>query len=237
MSNTPVSDEETTRLRIRILRALAASRFPREAIGAIAANNNLTAEDVKALVADYGFPDAAKMAEAALELVAGGKPTPAPPVPVAAAPAPVQAPRPTVSLAPTPAVMPATGDRTEALLTKAEKSDKARTRRLATKVREQLAELLGLVNSEEAERQATAAAAAEKARLRDEVEKLEAELAQKRAALKKSGGAAPATSSPAVDSKAVRAWAAENGVECKPFGRVSPEVVAAYEAAMAKAAS
>lgn len=242
MSGFPVTDEDITRLRIKILRALAAARFPREAIGAVALNNKLTVDDVKALVAQYGWPNAAQMAEAALELAGGGTPTPAPPKqvakqvsaePVARGDVIVPAPEPSAVFQLAEA-QPSTND---GILAAAERSEKARTRRLATKVREQLAELRGLVNTEETERKATAAAAAEKARLRGEVEKLEAELAEKRAALKKAGGVAAATQPSVVDSKAVRAWAAENGIECKPFGRVSPDVVAAYDAAMSKAGS
>lgn len=236
MSNFPVTDEEIRALRIKVLRALAAAKYPREAIGTVAANNKLTADDVKVLVAQHGWPNPAAMAEAALELVGGTTPTPVPRPRVDMRPAPAPEPRPVISVASAAHPMPPgqPGDRTEVLLSRAERSEKARTRRLAARVREQLAELLGLLNSEDAERQATARAAAEKEKLRAEVEQLEAELARKRAALK---GSKPRQSTGKTEStakhtpKAIREWAAENNVECSAFGRVPAEVYEAYDAA------
>lgn len=242
MSNFPVSDEEITQLRIKVLRALAAARFPKEAIGIVATNNKLTVEDVKALVAAYGWPNAAQMAEAALELAGGGTPTPTPPKEVAkqvALPGVVRgdvivpAPKPSAVFELAPA-QPSTND---GILAAAEKSEKARTRRLATKIREQLAELRGLVNTEESERKAAAELAASKVALLAEVERLEQELAAKRAALRAGKPKPGSKTESAVDSKAIRDWAAANGFECGAFGRVPAEIVTAYEAAMAKAAS
>lgn len=242
MTGFPVTDDDINRLRIKILRALAAARFPREAIGVVAKNNELTVDDVKSLVAQYGWPNAAQMAEAALELAGGGTPTPAPRPHVDIRPEAAPPPRPTSSVSTTTSPMPPAQalHRTDAVLDRAEKSDKARTRRLAIKVREQLAELLGLVNAEEEEQKVTARAAAEKGRLRAEVEQLEAELAKKRAELKgskpkpaKAAERPPAQHNP----KEIRAWAADNNVECSPYGRVPSEVYAAYTAALTEAGS
>lgn len=67
-----------------------------------------------------------------------------------------------------------------------------------------------------------------KSEARQHIADLEAQLAEARAALR--GGKATAAP-PAVDSKAVRAWATANGVDCPASGMVPGRVRAAYEEA------
>lgn len=67
---------------------------------------------------------------------------------------------------------------------------------------------------------------ANKAGLRAEIARLEAELKAKREQLR--GGSTPKA---VVDTAAVRAWAADNGVEVKPTGMLPKSVVAAYRQA------
>lgn len=226
MSGFPVSDEEIKRLRIKVLRALAASAYPSHAIGSVASNNDLTIGDAKALVAEYGWPVASEMRRHALELE--GK---APPPAVA-----------TVLRnggGAAPDASAPTSNGLELLLSTAEQSRNARTRRLGAKVRAELTELGNILLEERQEREAAARLAVEQEKLRAEVAELEKELAKKRAALKgpakpkKAAAPKPVKHSP----KAVRAWAAENGVTCNSHGRISAEVYAAYDTAMSKAAS
>lgn len=72
----------------------------------------------------------------------------------------------------------------------------------------------------------------EKARLREKEAKLKAELEQVRTKLR--GGATsrqPADTGDDVDPKAVRAWAAEQGIECPRVGRLPKAVLEQYRAA------
>lgn len=111
------------------------------------------------------------------------------------------------------------------MLDAAEHCGSDRLGRAARKIREQLTAL-----------QRDLADHSREAKLRDEQTQLEARLAEIRAQLKpKRGPAAPASDlAPAdVDSKTVRAWAAENGYQCPRTGRVPGDVVAAYRKAAA----
>lgn len=65
-----------------------------------------------------------------------------------------------------------------------------------------------------------------KAEARERVARLERELRDAKAALRK-----PTSARPAVDAKAVRAWAKDNGVDCPAVGRVPAPVVEAFHAA------
>lgn len=238
MANFPVKDDEIKALRIKILKALGVSQYPAQSIGSVASNNNLMVGDVKALVEGYGWPDPKAMASAAKELAAGQDPaTPVSPQELAA--------RRTATLKETtaaPVVRRAdaappssqVGFTVDGLLGVGEKSEKARTRRLATKIREQVAELRGLVNTEAAEREAAEKAAAEKERLRAEVEQLEAQLAEKKAQLsgKKKLAASRDRNG---DAKQIREWAAAHSVDCPAFGRIPGDVREAYELAQDRA--
>lgn len=258
MAEFPVNDADIKALRLKLLRALAAAAYPKEAIGPIAANNGLQVGDVKSLVGAYGYPDKAEMARHVIEL-SGGKPAgspAAPPQVVARRPAPLPtitreqvvgparavvsiasvpeqpAERPPLSDAAAAALGVKTDTRVETLLNAASKSSKARTRRLGVRIHELVAELRGLVNTETAEREAAAKAEEEKAKLRAEVEELEQQLSAKKALLgKPSSRASKPAAVAGTPPKEIRAWAAENGVECPAFGRIPGSVVEAYAAA------
>jgi hypothetical protein len=258
MAEFPVNDEDIKALRLRLLRALAAAQYPKEAIGPIAANNGLQVGDVKSLVNGYGYPDKGEMARHVIEL-SGGKPAGPPATPqqvVARRPEPlptitreqvVGPARPAVSVAPVPeqpaerpplsdaaaaALGVKTDTRVETLLSAASKSSKARTRRLGVRIHELVAELRGLVNTETAEREAAEKAAAEQAKLRAEVEQLEQQLSAKKALLDKPSSRTPKqAAADGTPPKEIRAWAAANGIECPAVGRLPGAVVEAYEAA------
>lgn len=71
-----------------------------------------------------------------------------------------------------------------------------------------------------------------KAEARDRVKRLEAELRRAREALKGSRSVRESRNDgPQVDPKAVRAWAAEQGIAVPPVGRVPASVVEQYNAA------
>lgn len=217
MSEFPTSDADIKALRVKILRALAASPHPRMAIGSVAGHNGLTVDDVKSLIKDYGWPEPHDMARHVLELQ--GQTPPAPPRPAQ----------------PTPQPPAAQGNGTERLLDAADKSSRARTRNLAAKIREHLKDLRELVILERREAEAADAAAAERARLKAEVDELEKQLAQKKALLKPS---TPKKTTPkaSAGNRVIRDWAAAHGVACPSFGRIPRDVVEVYELAT-KAAS
>lgn len=124
------------------------------------------------------------------------------------------------------------------LLARAAASDQARIRTLAERIRTQLDDLRQRLDAEARERQLTGT-----------IGELEAQLAKARAELRAvrtgttqaptraDAPALPATSAPPVDTlvdaKAVRAWAAQAGVDCNPHGRLPGRVLAAYRAAHA----
>lgn len=216
MTNFPTSDVEIRALRVRVLRALGAAAHPKEAIGLVASNHKLTVEDVRSLVAQHGYPDPKEMRRHAFELDTNGTVPPTRPAPTALPQATQQ------SLV------------IERLLGAGEKSAKARTRNLAKKIREQLADLRALVIDERNAADAAAAAEAERVRLQAEVDHLEQQLAEKKKAL---GGskAGRASTTPKGDAAAIRAWAGEHSVFCPAFGRVPRDVVEAYELATRQA--
>lgn len=210
----PVRDEDILKLKIQILRELSASPYPREELPKIAMKHGITFDDAKALVERHGWPEARSMGRAADALE--GKM----PAPTAAGPAPKPTPR---------------TNGTELLIADAKKSTKARTRRLATKVHEDLGALRDLMLAERKEAEAAQAKAEETARLKAEVAELERQLAEKKAALRPTAGKKPKLSAPKPSrpnvNKVIRAWAAEQEISCPGFGRIPAEVVEAYRAA------
>lgn len=158
------------------------------------------------------------------------------------APAP-GAPRPVSSIT---TAQPPVVDRLTQLLDHASKSGSARTRRDGQRLEAAAAALAAVVaeekaTAERAEKEASARRAAE-----EKVAKLRAELVQAEAALKAArtgkavarpaagvGSAAPRGSG-GPDPKTVRTWAARNGVQCNPHGRVPQTVVDQYLAALVR---
>lgn len=121
---------------------------------------------------------------------------------------------------------------TAELITRAAGMDDKAVQRELTRVTEALARLrtavAGVDARAEEDRKRQAAV--------EEIERLEAELADARARAKELGGKRTTKPSPAAAAtgptpKQVRAWAAENGVECNSHGRVPQGVVDQYLAA------
>jgi ATPase subunit of ABC transporter with duplicated ATPase domains len=123
-------------------------------------------------------------------------------------------------------VRPATRD----LIDEGKASSVARVRRAAEKAQAALDHLAAVIDETREAEAAKRAAEAEKAAARRKVAELEAQLAAAKAALR--GKPAP-TAAPTGDAKAIRAWAAANGVECPTRGKVPAAVVEAYRAAVA----
>lgn len=226
MAEFPVTDEGIKALRIKVLRALAAATYPKEAIAPLAASNGLTVDDLRSLVVAYGYPDKSEMARFVIELSGGDVARSPQPGPVA----------PRVEVFDQSPQTTAADARIETLLNAASKSGKARTRRLGVRIHELVAELRGLVNSESAEREAAAKADAEKAALLAEVKTLEDQLAAKKDALRIQQSAKRVAAidavgkAPSTRNGRIRAWAAGQGIECTAFGRVPAAVIAAYDA-------
>lgn len=194
---------KTTDLQVALLLDLAAFKHPREAIGDVAMKHGLTYDRARDLVADHGYPDPAAMRTAAAIL--NSKP-------------------------PALSTVTAEPDAVEQLLRKAEKSTKQRTRKMAEKARILLAELNQAVTAEEREAKARKAAEEERAWLQAEVDKLEKQLAEKKAALR----GKPTTTAPkpsTSDNQTIRAWAAAAGIDCPARGRIPANVREQYDAA------
>lgn len=216
MAEFPVKDEDIRALRLDVLRALSAAAYPKEAIPHVAQQRGLKVDDVRALVADYGWPDRKEMQRFAFEMEGKTPPKPTPAQPVRNGGGPRPAPLPQLA-----------GDPIGALLAAGEKSAKKRGRHLAAKIREQLAELRDLVEVEAKERAAAEKAAAEKARLKAELKELEEQIAATRKALGRKSRPEQRRS----DNADIRAWATAQGMEVNPFGRIAAEVREAYDAA------
>ena len=139
----------------------------------------------------------------------------------------VRRPQPTAEAAP---VRPAHRD----LIDEGKAHSSARIQRAATKAQvalETLSKLLDATRAEEAEKRKRAA---EEAARKQRITELEQLLAAEKASLRGKRAAAATvargdTTGPS--AKQVRAWAAENGVDCPATGRVPARVVDAYLAA------
>jgi hypothetical protein len=212
----PVTDEDIRALRVKLLRALGAAKYPAQVIGSLAGNNNLTVDDVKALVANHGWPDPQEMRRHAFELEGGTT---------------VES-RPRTVTSPAKETDPKVEDEGRAILrilTAGEKSEKARTRKLAAKIRDEMNDLRDAVIGERKEREAAAEAAAERTRLETEVKRLEAELAAKRKLLGPKSRMTRTSTTPNGNAAEIRAWAAAHSIACPATGRVPRDVVEAYE--------
>lgn len=195
-----------------LLRDLTGHRYPKEHIGNVAMKHGLTVDELRDIATRYGYPERDKMLWALDEM---------------------NKPRLVARTSPDP--KETIIDR---LLDRADKSAKARTRKLAERTRALLTELQQIVDEETAAAAAAEAEAKRKAELQAEVDRLEAELAAKKAALRGHTPAATKTKTGSGgDAKAIRAWALEHGVDCPPRGRVPAAVAEAYHAANRKRAS
>jgi len=223
MSYAPVPDAT----KVAILRALAE---PGARLDRVAVDLQLSAEIVRRVSSAHGFPDRHKMSWAA-DVIAKGRDVVDDALVVESTPSPVAS-----------ATTAASADDTARLPARAGKSARARTRALAKRIDDDLARLHELVTAESEEKKAAAEAAATRAkekaerereqkRLRAEAAALEAKLAKVRAQLQRSAAVPPGAAALGLDPKAVRRWAAANGVACTATGRVPKVVVEAYLAA------
>lgn len=110
-------------------------------------------------------------------------------------------------------------DAIAALISRAQKSSRKRTRTKADKVSDLVADLRHLLDVEEHEDKAREVA-------RKDVERLERELREAKAILK-GGSATPATTE-GPSAADIREWARAEGVDCPAMGRIPESVRAAY---------
>lgn len=204
-----------------LLRDLAEHRYPKEHIGNVAMKHGLTVDELRDIVTRYGYPERDKMLWALDEMNKPKQVT-----------AKTHEGRWETFRRDTRT--PQAG--VEQLLDRGDKSTKARSRKLADRARALLGELQQLVDEETAAAAAAEAEAKRKAELQAEVDRLEAELAAKKAALRGQTPSATKTRSGGA-AKAMRAWALEHGVDCPSRGRVPAAVAEAYHAANRKRAS
>jgi hypothetical protein len=222
----------TTSDKLTIVKLFAAGR-DKEFVAAAVGHD---VDTVVRAAAGHGYPDSSKLAWAADILqkqiddeARSGIPESTPVRP------PAQ--RPTAPTRPLTAVPGPAADEVRAVIARGLKSERPRIRKAAAKARDAVDALTGALRADEEQRRQEAARAAEVARARSEVERLERELAAAKALLRgerPAGGGAvipPATAVHGVQSKDVRAWAATNGVDCPRAGRVPRAVVEQYVAA------
>ena len=162
------------------------------------------------LVADVAKFDRGRARKAVLEYDqrTGGAPTPTPAPPARQA---------------TPAE-PADGEQIDTvtdLLDAAEQTEVPRLVKAAGRIREQIAEL-----------QTAVATVAREQKLRAEVDAARVAYERAQAELREMTGKAPGTSAGSgLPTREIRAWAAQNGVECSTHGRVPEAVVEQWRAA------
>lgn len=146
--------------------------------------------------------------------------------------------------APDPATPPAMARATDVLadlLAAAQVSPHQRTRSLGAKLSALAEDLRGRLADEARAAQEAEAAAKARVEAQRRVDELAAQLEAARKALRSASGTpsprpgvdGPGSTTPTAgpSSKAVRAWAAENGISCPAVGKVPRAVVDAYQAA------
>lgn len=223
--------------KLTILKLLAAGRDP----DFVAAAVGMSREDVVLAATKHGYPDTQKLAWAADILQkqiddaarAATPKTPVRPVPAR----PLAAPAGPARTGPRPTTVPDLGvDSAAALISRGKKHDRASIRRLAERAEDLLSKLSTALDEDEEARRRAAERAAAAAKLRSEIKRLEAELAEKKRLL--ASGAATETAAvrsaaqaAGVAPKDVRAWALEHGIPCRPSGRIPKALVDQYLAA------
>lgn len=232
---TETTEHAPRRVKAAILRTLADAAHPRLEAPNLAHRFNMTVEDVHAIATAHGgIEQPARMLRAAEALEKGIQPVDAPDD------EPTLSPRARGGVIcqngglPTPPNIPA-GSSVEhvakIVLAEAAQSQKARTRNLAQRIRNQLADLQVLLDKERMAAAAEEKAAEEKAQARAEVERLERQLREAKAKLTGKAATTAAASDGGPTSKEIRAWARENGVHCPATGIVPTSVRDAYTAA------
>lgn len=224
--------------KLTVLKFLAGGRD----IEFVAAATKHTVEQVRQVAQSHGYPDPGKLAWArdvvaeAVDKARRTLPTASPTTGRATARAATPAPVKPIPARPTGArpaddvdSLPA-----ERLIALGNKSTRARCRQLADRATRALVALRTELAAEEQRKREAAERAAQEAKVRDEIARLERELAAQRALL--TGKPAErvlltAKEAAGVDAKTIRAWAAEHDVDCPKTGRVPRRVVDAYLAA------
>lgn len=207
--------------KLEILDALASGRTPR----AVATDLALDPTIVSRVASAHGYPDLTKIAWAA-NVTRNGETTTTPDG--------------TPRVSPTPATVTRPPS-TATLLERGRTSTRKTTQALAARITGQLERLARVLDDEarlDAERAAKKAA---KQEALAEVRRLEKQLAAARARARNvsastpRGSTSPYTGSAAqradVPSKVIRAWAAQNNIDCPKVGRIPARIVDAYLAA------
>lgn len=236
----------TPQTRLTVVKHLAAGRSLDFAVTA----TKLSAEQVRQIAQAHGYPDRQKLSWAVdvltekIDDAQRQTITPRPDLePSAQRPAARPTPSPSFRIngrAERQPVPPSEPDSTVTLLTRARASESKRIQALGRKISDQLDDLHERLDAEDRRQREKAEqarrreeerrkAAEERNRAAAEVKAAEEALRKARAKLRGS----TATPADAHSARAVRAWAADNGVECPSRGRVPSRVIEAYKAAQA----
>lgn len=224
----------TPQQRIALLKHLVNDKTP-EAVATIL---NITRDQVVEVARHHGYPDKQKM-EWAIDILvekATKAETAAIPAgtPVRVAPAQPTPAAPTAAAATPAAAAPLTKpDEIRILLNTAKGHPSKRIQTAADRVFDQLDKLRALIRDDEEKNAEKRRQAAEREKARAEVKRLEEELRAARAKLR-GKDAEPSTSDSDEDGpspREIRAWAADNDVDCPTHGRVPAAVREAYDTA------
>lgn len=186
----------------------------------------------------HGYPDVDKLAWAADVLEKKLDDDNQPTASTLPAGTPVLAERPgttPVKPSPLPPVV-GTPDTVGALIAKAQTHPSKKVQAQAQRALDVVGRLRQLIVEDEQKNHEKRKAAAEKIKAKAEVERLKAELAAAQAKLRGPAKPKPTSTAPAPGldqgptAAAIRAWAAENGIQCPATGRVPATVRATYDA-------
>lgn len=225
MTTTTTLTEE---VKLTALKHLANGK-PLEVVASIIGS---TREAVLDVASHHGYPDTAKLSWAVDVLTKKLEDSAAPPKR-----APEPTPRPTTQARPTPrfpvapVAAPAPADDLETFLRDAKAHPSKRIRTAANRVDDQIARLRDLISEDEEKHAARRKAEKEKAAAVKEVQRLKAELAAAQAKLRPATATTRTPGGDGPNAAVVRAWAAENNVECPSRGRLPDSVRSAYDQA------
>jgi hypothetical protein len=222
-----------------VLREIAEHKHPKLALPNTASRLEVTLVDLQAFLTRHGYPDAAKMRRAADTL----DDTPAAPE-AARKPAPT-GPSTSISTAPSTAsaggqtMTLTTPDHLLALINTAKGHPSKRIQAVGNKLLDDIDKLKRLIREDEEKHAERRRLAGEKAAAKAEVQRLEKELRDARAKARTTAAAGTPSRAVTADvlqrhgitAKDIRAWAAENGVDCPGIGVLPSRVAKAYDEA------
>lgn len=230
------TNEITPAVRLTIVKHLANGKD----LTVVALITKLSREQVLDVASHHGYPDTDKLAWAAdvLKKNIADEQTAALPRPTAV---PAASPTRPAAGASTPPAAGLSSQPSElhTLVDRGKQHPSKRIQAAANRVLDDLDRLRTLLREDESKHAEKRKADAAKAAARAEVQRLEAQLAEAKSKLR-GNTANPKAAKAASDgpsSADVRAWAAENDVQCPAVGRVPGSVLEAYEAAHLQAAS